>query len=152
MEAILDRSPDLAELNVSYKHTSTIRKSVKGPPDVIDYLRAVWDENTLELREDFYMLCLDGAHQITGWIRLFSGGISGCTVDPRIAFSTALQAAAASVIFAHNHPSGSCLASEDDRKVAKRLNECGELLGIKVLDHIILTKNGHNHFTDTRWR
>jgi DNA repair protein RadC len=142
----------MAELADKYRRGNGKRQAIQGPVDLIRYLRKVWDNDTIELREDFYMLCLDGAHRITGWIRLFSGGIGSCTIDPRIAFGVAVQTAAAAVLFAHNHPSGSTAPSEDDRKMAGRLNAGGELLGIRVLDHIILTEDGHNSYSDTNWR
>jgi DNA repair protein RadC len=142
----------MAELAVTYRRGNGKRQAIQGPVGVIRYLRQVWDNDTIELREDFYMLCLDGARRITGWIRLFSGGIGSCTIDPRIAFGVAVQTAAEAVLFAHNHPSGSTAPSEDDRKMAGRLNAGGELLGIRVLDHIILTEGGHNSYSDTNWR
>ena len=64
-------------------------------------------------------------------------------VHPREVFSDPIADRAASVILAHNHPSGTLEASPEDLALTKRLVRAGEILGIKVLDHLIVTRNGH---------
>jgi len=66
------------------------------------------------------------------------GSLDGTIVHPREVFKEAISAAAASVLFVHNHPSGDPTPSEDDIKLSKRLAEAGEIVGIDVLDHIII--------------
>ena len=67
------------------------------------------------------------------------GSLDSNIVHPREVFREAISASAASVIFVHNHPSGDPEASEDDIKLTKRLAEAGEIMGIDVLDHIIVS-------------
>jgi DNA repair protein RadC len=71
------------------------------------------------------------------------GSLDSSIVHPREAFREAISAHASSVIFAHNHPSGNPEPSEDNIKLTKRLIEVGEIVGIEVLDHIIVTDNGY---------
>ena len=68
------------------------------------------------------------------------GTLDSSLVHPREVFECAIKFSAASVIVAHNHPSGELQPSDEDREVTKRLVEAGKLLGIDIIDHIILTK------------
>ena len=70
------------------------------------------------------------------------GTLTGSMVHPRDAFRPAVRNAASAVIFAHNHPSGDPLPSEEDRRITGRLEEAGRILGIPVLDHVVLGTNG----------
>jgi DNA repair protein RadC len=71
------------------------------------------------------------------------GSLDSSIVHPREVFKEAISASAASVIFAHNHPSGDTSASDDDIRLTKRLADAGEIVGIEVLDHIIIGGNNH---------
>src|SRR4051812_2691095 len=137
-----ERSPKLSEIRAVYKSRTraSTRKTVRQPEDVVEYLRAIWNKDTLELSEEFLILCLNGGHQVMGWVKVSSGGLNSAPVDPRLVFAIALQTASMAIVVAHNHPSGSLEPSEDDKLITRRLKEAGKLLSIEVLDHIILTK------------
>jgi DNA repair protein RadC len=149
------RSPQLAELKVSYKRRKVADGRQLRMPWIVtssqtaaEYLRSVWDASKLELVEDFYVVCLNSAHEALGWVRVSSGGFDRTTVDGRLIFGIALQAASSAVIVAHNHPSGNLQPSNEDRAVTARLKAAGELLHIPVLDHIILGKDAAFSFAD----
>lgn len=149
------RSPQLAELKVSYKRRKAADDKQLRMPWIMtssqtaeEYLRSVWDASKLELVEDFYVVCLNSAHEALGWVRVSSGGLDSTTVDGRVIFAIALQAASAAVIVAHNHPSGNVKPSDQDRAVTAKLQAAGELLRIPVLDHIILGKDSAFSFAD----
>lgn len=74
------------------------------------------------------------------------GSLNSTVVHPREVFKTAVLASAASVILAHNHPSGDPTPSKEDIGLTKKLVEAGEILGIKVLDHIIVGVNQYTSF------
>ena len=140
-----ERSPNLAEMKVSYRRSKGRRSDpvvtppvISGPVRCDEYLRTIWDKDTLELREEFVVLCLNAAHEVIGWVRLSTGGIDTAMVDPRLVFGVALQTAAAAIVVAHNHPSGSVFPSHEDHAMTRRLKEGSALLGIRFLDHIIL--------------
>ena len=151
----LERSPKLAELKVSYRRGRPPESRRLGEPWKLtsstvtaEYLRSVWNKETLELIEDFLVVCLDSANQPFGWLRASSGGLDSASVDPRVIFSVVLQVAATGIIVAHNHPSGNVLPSEYDRSITKRLKGASDLLCIRFVDHIILTKESQFSFAD----
>ena len=89
-------------------------------------------------KEYFLAMLLDTRNQLIRVAEISVGSLDSSIVHPREVFKEAISASAASVIFAHNHPSGDTEASEDDIKLTKRLAEAGEIMGIDVLDHIII--------------
>ncbi len=110
---------------------------------MVEYLRAIWNPDTLELIEEVLLVCLNGNHQAIGWVKVASGGLNAARIDPRLVFAVALMTASTAIILAHNHPSGSLEPSPADKAVTTRLKEIGDLLGIQVLDHLILTRDGY---------
>ncbi len=99
-------------------------------------------------QEYFIVISLNGAHEIIK-TRVVSIGILNRTIiHPREVFSDSIKERAASIILCHNHPSGNLEPSSEDIEVTKRLVESGELLGIKVLDHIIFFFSDYYSFTE----
>ena len=90
-------------------------------------------------KEHFLILLLDTRGQLIKLSEISVGSLDSSIVHPREVFKEAISASAASVIFVHNHPSGDPEPSEDDVKLTKRLAEAGEIVGIDVLDHIIIS-------------
>jgi DNA repair protein RadC len=96
---------------------------------------------TANSQEQVSLITLDGAHQVIN-IRVITIGIlNQSQIHPREIFRPAIQDNAASIMICHNHPSGSVTPSSDDIAVTKKLAEAGEILGIRLLDHIIYS--GH---------
>lgn len=110
-------------------------ESLTSPDLTKRYLIA---ELAREEREVFIALSLDNLHRPIALDRLFYGTIAGCTVHTREVVKSALRHNATAVIFAHNHPSGSLEASEDDRIITQRLKDALAVVEIRVLDHIIV--------------
>lgn len=106
-------------------------------------LRDAWDLNKIDLVEQFNILLLDRSLYCLGVSNISTGGISGCLVDPKIVFATALKARASSMILAHNHPSGNLSPSASDIALTKKLTEGGKLLDIAIPDHLIMTSSGY---------
>ena len=88
--------------------------------------------------EHFVMLALDNKNKIVGAFTITIGTIDSSLVNTRGIFQKALLCNASKIILAHNHPSGNCEPSKDDIKVTQNIAKCGDLLGIKLLDHIIV--------------
>jgi DNA repair protein RadC len=101
-----------------------------------------------ESQEVFLTFHLDVKNRVIGYTEGARGSTTACTVDPTSAFRAAIVNGAHAVIFAHNHPSGDPSPSADDISVTERFFKCGELLGIKVLDHVIVTEHSHFSFLD----
>lgn len=98
----------------------------------------MFSELQSEAKEHFITLHLDGKNRIVAMDRVSSGSLNQSIVHPREVFKTALLSSAAAIILIHNHPTGDPTPSVEDREVTRRLREIGDLLGIKVLDHIII--------------
>jgi len=92
----------------------------------------------LQLIEYFYVLTLDTKNKITGIFEVSRGTLNASIVHPRDVFQRAILQNANCIMLVHNHPSGDTTPSREDLSVTKRLEEAGNLLGIKVLDHIII--------------
>lgn len=101
---------------------------------------------TLESQEHFVCATLNGAHEVQK-IRVISvGTLNRTLVHPREVFCDALKDRCAAVIVCHNHPSGNLVPSKEDKIVTQQLKEAAELLNITLLDHIIISQNGHFSF------
>ncbi|OME28907.1 DNA repair protein RadC [Paenibacillus odorifer] len=92
-------------------------------------------------REYFLVVCLDTKNQVNSITTCHIGTLNASVVHPRECFKTAILSNAASIIVAHNHPSGNTTPSPEDLSVTKRLKEAGELLGVELLDHLIIAGN-----------
>lgn len=99
-----------------------------------------------KLQEYFYCLYLDSDKKVIGDKLLFKGTLNQSLVHPREIFKEAYLLSASSIICLHNHPSGNVIPSNDDKVVTDRLVETGNLLGIKVIDHVIISKNNYYSF------
>jgi DNA repair protein RadC len=100
--------------------------------------------------ELFYIMLLDRSNQFYAYKLLSQGGLSGTVVDPKLIFQTALLSHASGIVLIHNHPSGNIQPSNEDTILTKKLAECGKLLEIRIVDHIILSKYDHYSFADER--
>ena len=134
----------MAQRNIGKYQTYLVRESshypqfvVGCPNDVVELL--VNHCNMLDSPvEQFVVIYLNTKNKVTGTEVVSKGGISATHAEPRNVFMGAILQNAASIIVSHNHPSGDPKPSREDKNLTKRLNECGEILGIKVLDHIIV--------------
>ena len=102
--------------------------------------------------EEFVMIGLDAKHAPIGWHIVSIGSLTLSIVHPREVFKVAIGMNSAAIILAHNHPSGEPTPSQEDRVLTQRLVEGGELLGIRVLDHVIIGDEGrYVSFADQGW-
>jgi len=97
-------------------------------------------------KEHFVAFYIDTQNHSTERQTISIGTLNSSLVHPREVFEPAVKFSAAYVIVAHNHPSGELKPSDEDREVTKRLKEAGKLLGIDLMDHVILAKNGYLSF------
>jgi DNA repair protein RadC len=98
--------------------------------------------------ELFKVILLDGKHRIIRDTTISEGSLTVSIVHPREAFNPAIRDSAGAVIFIHNHPSGDPTPSREDYQLTKRLVACGDLLGIKVLDHLVVGDGRYYSFAD----
>ncbi|HBZ09098.1 MAG TPA: DNA repair protein RadC [Bacillus bacterium] len=95
-----------------------------------------------EDREIFLVLCLNTKKKVVAIHRCHVGSLNASIVHPREVFKAAIMNNAASIIAAHQHPSGDVTPSLEDMKVTMRLDEAGKILGIELLDHVIVNATG----------
>lgn len=100
------------------------------------------------LHEEFWVLMLNKANKVINKNLISKGGQAGTVVDPKIIFKAALEHNAASILLAHNHPSGNLKPSQADLDLTKKLKAAGKLLDITVLDHLIFAGNSYMSFAD----
>lgn len=127
----------LLELGKRYLIPSE-RPIITSPKSAFEEFRNL----TSKKQECFAMLTLDGANRLIDNAIVFVGTLDQSLIHPREIFAKAIEDRAASIILAHNHPSGNLEASRQDIEVTEKLKRAGELLGIEVLDHLIVTKHG----------
>lgn len=100
-------------------------------------------------REQFVVVALDGKNQMLGFHVVSIGTLTASLVHARECFKVAILANAAAIIVMHNHPSGDPTPSVEDVAVTRRLEQAGEILGVRVLDHIVLGDgNAYMSFAD----
>jgi DNA repair protein RadC len=117
----------------------------KGSYDVHAHFR---ERLAHEAREHFIAVLLDNKHRKLRDVTIAVGSLTASVVHPRDVFRPVLLDAAAAVIFVHNHPSGDPTPSAEDRALTRRLREVGDLIGVRVLDHIIIGKGRYVSFVD----
>ena len=117
------------------KQTAPLIDSPEKAADQLGFIRT-------KKQEYFVMLTLDGARRLIRIRTITIGTLMSSLVHPREVFCPAIEDRAASIIIAHNHPSGMLDISEQDRDVTKRIRQAGELLGIRLDDHIIVAGDG----------
>jgi DNA repair protein RadC len=101
--------------------------------------------------EIFKVVLLDAKHAIMRDATVSEGSLTLSIVHPREVFTLAVKESAAAVIFLHNHPSGDPTPSQEDRVLTARLVSAGEVLGIRVLDHLVVGDGRYVSFADQGW-
>jgi len=106
-----------------------------SPRQVFDYFHHEFRDSR---KEYFLTLLLDGKNRIIRRVQVSEGSLNQSIVHPREVFIPAVKESAAAIILLHNHPTGDPAPSSEDIAITRRLREAGDIMGIKVLDHIII--------------
>jgi hypothetical protein len=151
-EIVLGNVPEIEvpELQVVYDRSSgkQFLGKITTPQDVAAFLKRTLKSGEIELQEYFIVLYLSQSNNIIGYYRHSKGAINATLADIRIILGTALKCAAISMIVSHNHPSGNFTPSRADEQLTQKLKEAATTMDIKLLDHIIVTKDSHFSFAD----
>ena len=128
----------LANFELARRYLSNDERPVIDAPEkAVGLLSDIRDKK----QEYFVCLTLDGANRLIAKRVISIGTLTASLVHPREVFADAIADRAASIIVAHNHPSGDLRPSSADMAVTERLKQAGELLGIELIDHLIVTKD-----------
>jgi DNA repair protein RadC len=152
MESIMDVSAlyKVAEVELIYKSKvkASNRPQIGSSRDAYQVLLKAWDENKIEFVEQFKIMFLNKTNKVLGIYDVSTGGISGTVADPRVIFVAALKANCCAIIISHNHPSGNLKPSRQDEELTNKIKQGGQLLEIKLLDHVIVSTEGYYSFAD----
>ncbi|MCE5345396.1 MAG: JAB domain-containing protein [Bacteroidales bacterium] len=131
----------VAEVELRYKSKvpASQRRKISCSRDVFTLLKENWNSDTVEYVEEFKVLLMNRANAVLGILPVSKGGISGTVTDVRIILQAALKSNASGLIIAHNHPSGNLNPSESDIKITQKIKDAGNIMDIKLLDHLIIT-------------
>ncbi|KAB7884529.1 RadC family protein [Poseidonibacter ostreae] len=135
----------LASIELCKRYLSDKQKiRISSSRDVYEELIPYKDKQ----QEYFLCIYLDGANHLINTEVISIGTLNQSLVHPREVFSYAIEKRCASIILAHNHPSGTLEPSLSDINITKRLQEAGKILGIDILDHVIFTQSGFYSFKE----
>jgi DNA repair protein RadC len=99
-------------------------------------------------QESFWVFGLNRKHRVIYQDCLFIGGMDNCPVDIRILFRRLLTVGASAFIIVHNHPGGDSLPSKEDKQITRNVEGAANILGLKFLDHIVISDDGYTSFKD----
>lgn len=130
-----DKAIFMAGLELGKRYARPAKACIASPRDIYKAARRFWNPD----QEVMIVIALNGAHNILYSGVVSMGLVNRTIVHAREVFSEPLKQRATAIAIAHNHPSGNVDPSDDDIEVTKRLVNAGEILGVKVLDHLVFT-------------
>lgn len=130
---------------ITRKNASLNNVIIKSADIAFDYFRYIFKD---QMQEYFYVIYLDNKKRVIENKLLFKGTLNQSIVHPREVFKSACILSASSIICVHNHPSGNVEPSKEDINLTKRLSEIGILMGIKVVDHLIISDDKYFSFLE----
>src|ERR1051326_8175857 len=113
-----------------------------------DVYRDFSDRLGKQKREMFYVVLLTNKNKKIREVKISEGSLTASLVHPREVFNPVIRESAAAVIFVHNHPSGDPAPSPEDIDITKRLKQVGEVMGVRVLDHVVIGHGRYYSFSD----
>lgn len=128
------------EKSVTYQN-----RIISSPSDSAELFSSFIEDSD---REQMLLCCLDTKNRPTSISIISIGTLNSALVHPREVFKAAILSNAASIILAHNHPSGDTAPSHEDITLTNRINEASKIIGIKLLDHIIIGQGGYLSFKE----
>jgi DNA repair protein RadC len=123
-----------------------LRKSIRNPSEIYAHFYSRLRNHP---QENFLVLLLDGRQRVLREVVVSEGTLTASLVHPREVFREAVRESAASLVLIHNHPSGDPSPSAEDREVTERLSRAGEIVGIRVLDHVVIAEHGYFSFRES---
>ncbi len=122
-----------------------VGRSLRSSEEVYRHFR---ERLKKEKREIFYVVLLTNKNRKIREVKVSEGSLTASLVHPREVYNPVIRESAAAVIFVHNHPSGDPAPSPEDLEITRRLKEVGEVMGIRVLDHVVIGHDRYFSFSD----
>ena len=133
-----------AALELGRRRVSRKAPSTSNPADIYREIRHYSSRD----QESLVVVMLNGAHEVLGTFVATVGLLNRTIVHPREVYAPAIKERAAAIAIAHNHPSGNVTPSEEDKDVTIRIKKAGDILGIKLLDHLVFTDEKYYSFLE----
>lgn len=122
-----------------------VKPKITGSRSVYEIMQPILGELQ---HEEFWVIYLNNSNKIVFNTQISKGGITGTVVDSRLIFKRAMELFATALILCHNHPSGNLKPSQSDINLTDKIKKGGDVLDIKVLDHVIITEKDYFSFAD----
>ncbi|MGB3776379.1 MAG: JAB domain-containing protein [Leeuwenhoekiella sp.] len=136
------------EITAVYKRNPNVPQGkITGSASASMIARKIWPVDIAH-REAIVCLMLDNSNNPTGFSTISTGGITSALCDLRVLYQNVLISNSVAIILVHNHPSGTLKPSQPDKDLTIKVKAAGQLLDIKLLDHIILTESSFYSFAD----
>ena len=135
----------IREVKINYRKTKKKLIRMTEPKVVVDFIKGVLPDNS---REHGIALYLNGAHEVICYSLISTGTANMALLAPREVYQRAVSVGAIATVIAHNHPSGNAEPSEEDRRTTTKIRDAGDLIGIRLLDHIIVSDSDFYSFKD----
>lgn len=134
-------------LTLKKTQTDFVSTKLTTSKDAADYARQFYFDD-IEIYESFFLILMSYRNTTLAYVKISQGGITSTIVDPILVAKYAIDSLAKNIILVHNHPSGDCQPSVQDRDLTHKIKTGLKLFDINVADHIILTKNSYYSFVD----
>lgn len=140
----------LPEFKITFKNGQNVLELpvINTSQAAASVCRACFDAGTIEWIESVIIIGTSRSNRVIGFYKASQGGVTGSIVDPRVILQFALLSNATGLILCHNHPSGDLRPSRPDSEVTQKIKTAATYFDIKLLDHIILTKDSYFSFAD----
>jgi len=142
---------NISEVEMTYKQKvkASLRPKVNSSKDCEEIFKLFFNENTIELKEEFWAMFLSRSNKVIGMLKVSDGGTSGTVVDCKFVLLGLAKLNASGVILCHNHPSGNNRPSAEDINLTKKIKEACRLIDCSLMDHLIITpENEFYSFAD----
>ncbi|HAQ02376.1 hypothetical protein A2467_02275 [Candidatus Nomurabacteria bacterium RIFOXYC2_FULL_36_8] len=140
---------EIHEVEIVYKRpVLSLMKAVKCAEDIVELFRGLIPEDKIDFKEFFLVALLSRSNHVFGVSIISIGATDGACVNIKEIFQLAIKTNSSSIILCHNHPSGNLTPSASDIKLTKKIKEVCGFCDIALLDHVIISSEGHNSFID----
>ena len=137
---------ELSELQLKYKKSNYNKMKISSSSDLFNAIKPLFNQDTIGYSEESIVLYLNTANNTLGYLKHSSGGTSQTVVDLKTIISVALLAGSCCIAFSHNHPSGQLFPSQEDIRITDRMKKACETVGLRFLDHIIVSGDDDYQF------
>ena len=137
----------LGELTVVYRRTKSLTKQITNSKDAYKFIFPYFDEY-LDNHEEFMIIHLNNSGYVSNVQVLAKGSDTACVVSVRLIMQEVLLLQSNKIIAVHNHPSGSLKPSKEDIQITKNIKKAVDYFGVRLMDHLILTRESYFSFLD----